>query len=645
MRSRSVNAMWWDAPAGEAHTAVFQYVSEVERVQSDIFERFVRLAYLYDPYDRCGMSGVYWPQQGPDAHVSENVVASNVDTVAASISTTDVRPRFMTDDADWSAQRQARHLEFYAEGLDKQLGIHAAARRAFKDGALKGIGLVKVFIDWGCEEIRIERVMVDDIVVDEGECRNGKPRQMHHRIFVDRDVLKAQFPDHDEAIDRAQRNGDAVGFSGGRYWADYRPVERDEVVAIESWRLPSGREGMPNWRPGLHLITADGVELFREEWIKPCFPFARFAWSERDKSWYAISLAERIAGHQRALNRINWQIDAQLTALAVPTTFVRMADAALAVKTTNRIGTIVPFKSEPPVTVIPPAVSPETYQRRMELKESAYEESGVSRSVANSRKPAGLESGAALREWRDQSGERQALQEKGFEQLVLDIFLLALESCKELGADAPVVLRRTRWGKKKIRWSDVDPGELRVQIAAASTISRTPAGRMQAVLEWAQAGVVSIDEARRLMRHPDLERAMSLYTAALEDIERSIEEILDGEVLTPEPYQNLKMGVPRFQQSYLKARGDGAPEEILEALRQWLVQASHVLSMAAAPAAPAGMPMDPMAAGGMPPGPMDPMAMPPGMPPGADPMAFQEMPTSAPGMTAFAPESLGIAPV
>ncbi len=637
-----MSVQWWEAPEGEAHSKVFEYVSEVERVQSDIFERFVRLAYLYDPYDRYA-GGSYWPDRGPESNVTENIIATNVDTVAASVSATDVRVRFQTDDGDWSQQRQARHLEFYVEGLDKLLGIHEVARRAFKDAALKGGGFAKVYCDHGTGEICIERVLIDDLIVDEGECRNGKPRQLHHRLFVDRDVLKAQFPDAADEIDRAQDTGNSIGFTG-RYWADYRPVERNELVAIESWRLPVGKKGKPGYQKGLHLISVDGKELYREEWTKPHFGLARMAWSERDKGWYPIGLAERIAGHQRAINKLNWQIDRQLDQMAVPTTYVRMADAALAVKTVNRAGTIVPIKADMPQTVIPPAVSPETYNRRAELKESGYEETGVSRTIANARKPSGLESGAALREWRDQSSTRMALQEKGFEQLVLDIACLVLECCAELGDDAPDVVCKSRYGKKRIKWSEVDPTDLRVSVAASSSLARTPAGRMQTVLEWAQAGVITLDESRRLMRHPDLERAMSLYTAALEDIERSIEEVLDGEVLTPEPYQNLKMGVWRFQQAYLKARGDGAPEEILEALRQWIVQAAHVLAMASAPPPAPPMPMgagaDPAA---MPPGPDAAMGLPPGAPP---PMpGYQEMPMGPAPVSAFDPNSLGVAPV
>lgn len=587
--------LWWEAPEGEKSKTVFDLVSQIESTQCDIFDRFLKLQCLYDPNDRAGLTGANaYTGSGPDANVSENVIASNIDTVTAVIASTEVRARFMTDDADWSTQRTARHLEWYADGLAKLLKVPEAARMAFKDGALKGTGMVKVYCDG--DSIVVERVLVDNIIVDESETRSGAlPRQMHQRVFVDREVLKSRFPDHSMEIDRAQSDS-----GNWRYWADYRPIERNDLVAIESWRLPTGVKGSDRYKPGRHTICIDGTDLLDEQWDKPFFPFAKFAWSDRITGWYGIGLAERIAGHQRALNKLNWQIDRQLDQLAVPTTYVRMADANLAVKTTNRAGTIVPIKGDYPQTIMPAAVSGETYARREQIKDSSFEESGLSRMAAQSKKPAGIESGVALREYRDQTTERFAQQERGYEQLHLDIVWLALDCAKTLGSKAPVIVSKAKRGTNKIPWSKVDMGEVRVQIAAASTLSKTPAGRTQTVLEWAQAGIISQDEARRLLRHPDLARAMSLYDAGMEDIERVIESILDGdETLVPEPYQNLKAGVWRVNQAYLKACDDGAPEDIKEALRQWLVQAAWLVSLAEAPPpqAPAPVPASDMAMG------------------------------------------------
>jgi hypothetical protein len=97
---------WFNAAEGEVHKEVFQYVSAVERQQFPVFNRFVQLEELYDP-NTPNSPGVVETSDAIGL-VIENVIASNVDTVTAAIAATDVRPRFMTDDGDWSTQRSRR---------------------------------------------------------------------------------------------------------------------------------------------------------------------------------------------------------------------------------------------------------------------------------------------------------------------------------------------------------------------------------------------------------------------------------------------------------------------------------------------------------------------------------------------------------
>jgi H2-forming N5,N10-methylenetetrahydromethanopterin dehydrogenase-like enzyme len=137
--------------------------------------------------------------------------------------------------------------------------------------------------------------------------------------------------------------------------------------------------------------------------------------------------------------------------------------------------------------------------------------------------------------------------------------------------------------------------DVRVQIAAAATLSKTPAGRYQMALEWAQAGVITTDEWRRLTEHPDLDRVLSMYTQGIDSIEKDIEAIEEGRLVTPEPFGNLALMVRTAQMAYLRDRDLGAPEEILEALRTYAVQAAEILSRPAAATASqtAAMPAGP----------------------------------------------------
>ncbi len=603
MRSRRQHAppdkrRWWNADEGQVNRIVFEYVRQVESTQFLVFNRFVQLDYLYDPNIPHGPASITDDGDGVGL-VIENVIASNVDTVAAAISTNEVRPRFMTDDGDWGVQQMADRLEWYAEGLGKQLGpgVSGECELAFKEAAKKGTGIVKTFVN-SFDEVCVEHVRIDDIIVDETECQHGgTPRQMHQRMCnIDREELKAQFPEHIAEIEAAQ-----TGRGWSSMWAGYRPILDDSIVAIESWKLPIGREGRPGYKAGRHTITIDGCDLLDEEWHKEFFPFSCIVWSARTTGFYGISLTERIAGIQRSLNKLNWQIDRNLDHYAVPVTYVDMADANLAVQSISRIGTVAVVKGERPTTITPQANNPEVYAQADKRKTAAFEESGVSRMASQAVKPAGIDSGVAMREYRDQTTQRFAPQEKGFERLVLDVYWHVIDACKDLGADAPVVTRKAKFGARKITWSQVDMGDVTVQIAAASTLGRTPAGRYQTALEWAQAGVISTDEWRTLTKHPDLDHVLSLYTQGMESIERDLEAIEEGHQVTPEPAGNLLLMVRMGQMRMLRDRDRGAPEEVLEGLRNYYVMAAYMHNQSMQPpanqnAAPGAMPEPGMAA-------------------------------------------------
>jgi hypothetical protein len=587
-RARTSKLRWSDAPEGQVHAHVFDYVSRVEREQFEVYNRFVCLEELYDP-NTPNSSGAYVLDDEDDSATSlviENVVASNVDTVSAAIAATEVRPRFLPDDAGWTAYKTCKRLEYYAEGLGALLGVDETCQLAFREAAKKGTGIVKVRASEQHElGLCVEHVRIDDIVVDEAECINGgSPRQLHQRMVnVDRELLAVQFPEHTAQINAAQ-----TGRGWGRHWAGYRPIADDALVVIESWKLPLGRKGRKGYKAGRHTITIDGCDLLDEEWHKTDFPFACIMWSKRTGAFYGISLAERIAGIQRALNKRNWQIDRHIDQYAIPTTYVDYVDARLAVTSISRAGSIVPHKGQRPTTVIPQSVSPEVFEHREMLKQAAYTDPGVNTMAAHGTKPAGIDSGVGMREFRDQASQRHAIQEKAYERFVLDVYVRIIEVCKELGADAPVISRSAKFGAKKIAWADVDMRELRVQIQAASTLPRTPAGRYQMALEWFNAGVITADEWRRLVELPDLDRVLTAYTQGWDSVERDLELLEEGEDVLPEPAGNLLLMVRLGTVAYLRDRDLNAPEEVLEALHDYFTLAAHILARADAANANAG---------------------------------------------------------
>lgn len=601
-RDGGTSDLWWEAKKGRVWDTLLPYIEKVERTQSATFNRFAKLDALYDPYAPGGPSDVERDREGRDAYglMQENVIASNCDAITGNVAATDVRARFVTDGADWSVQRTARQLDWYAEGLSKQLDLPAIGRKAFHGGSLKGSGWGEVSID-PFDQITAEYVPVDEIVMDESAYRSWPVPQLARRMIVPRDVLIAQYPQHERVIREAQ----APKTRKWKRWAGYRPILDNHVVVVKAWRLPLGPKGHKKYVAGRFVVCIDGTDLHDEKYEKPFYPIARFAWTERPNSPYPIGGAERIIGHQRKLNRRNLHIDRLHDQHAFPTTWVRLADANISVKSPSRAGSVGVYKSDVPVTVQPPAIHPDTFRDKADTRALSFQEFGQSVMAATAMKPAGLDSGVALREHRDQTTSRFATQEKAFEQFMLDLVFLVIDCAKTLGKTAPTIVRQSKFGARKITWSKVDLGEVKVQLQAASQLGRTPAGRTQFVMEMAQAGIISQDSARRLLMPNgtlDVEQEMSRYVAALEDIERTIDEIEDGAYLVPEPYQNLEMGIWRMQAAYLQDRDNGAPESVLESLRAWIVTADHILSQRAAPAPDASAPpsVEPGAAVGAP---------------------------------------------
>lgn len=167
-----------------------------------------------------------------------------------------------------------------------------------------------------------------------------------------------------------------------------------------------------------------------------------------------------------------------------------------------------------------------------------------------------------------------------------------------------------------IKWSEVDMEEdqYMMQVFPTSALASSPSGRLQDVQELLQAGFISKEQGLKLLDFPDLEGAYNMVNAAYDDIEAMIERMVSkSEYQTPEPYQNLDLGIQMCQQAYLHYRSLNAPDEKLELLRMWMEDAQALLKKAAEAAQPPPLPMDaapPMDAALPPMAPQEPIAVP-----------------------------------
>jgi len=583
---------WWKNSKTDLHKDVFAYIGYLEKNQSYKSADNLRHARLYGNYELNGLDSYSYTRVETSNHVSHrvtlNIIQSMVDTVVSKIGKNKPRPTFLTDGAEFTLQRKAQNLTKFVEGVFYSSDFYAQARTAFTDACIFGTGAIKIFESNG--QIKAERVLIDEIKVDDTEAFYAKPRQMHQVKYIHKDVLKEMFPGHDAEID-ASVDAESV-YSQSRGTRD-----KQMIMVVESWHLPSGNVNKKH--DGMHTISIPNRTLFAEPWNKKYFPFVFFRWNTKPIGFFGQGLPEQLQGIQLEINKILRTIQVSMHLTSVPKVFVEAGSKVVSAHLNNKIGGIIKYAGQKPSYESVSAVPQDLFMHLDRLYQRAYEVAGISQLSAQSKKPGGLESGKALREFNDIESERFMSIGQRYEEAFVDAAEIIVDLARDLYENNKELSTKVKGGKflETIKWKDVDLSEdqYMMQVFPTSALSSSPAGRLAEIQELLQAGFISKEQGLKLLDFPDLDSAYNLINAAYDDIQRMIERMVDKqEYETPEPYQNLKLGIEMCQQAYLKYKTMSAPEESLELLRRWIEDANDLILRSQQPQMPEIAPNAPM---------------------------------------------------
>lgn len=614
------NAQWWDrggdgVASEDAHAQVFAALSYWDDHQSQIHNAHLLHARLYGNAEIVGFRGSEYTKATARTRkwsVAFNIIKSVCDTISARIAKNKPRPQFLSKGGDWTLQQRAKRLSKFCEGVFHMADVWATAAKCFLDATIFGAGFAHVYHDGG--RIYVDRVFPDEIIVDLQEARYGEPRQIHRVRTMPAEVVAGLYPDKRKKIESAPEAGDDLTHNKDSETAAL-------ITLVESWHLPSA----PGANDGRHTICVETATLLDEEYTKEFFPIAKIEWGPPVLGYWPIGLAQEITPIQRECNHLLRRIQEAMQRLAVPWIFVKKGSQVVKEHLNNMIAGVIEWTGDTPPNVSAHAtVHPEVFNHLDRLYQRAYELAGVSQMSATGKKPAGLDSGAALREYNDIETERFAMKALAYEDFHMDITRLIVEAARDAFGpkdaednareDIEVMAQVGRRNKfvESIRWSEVsmDDDAYELQVFPTNLLPTQPAGRLQQVKELQADGFISPEMAASLLDFPDVEAVMSLKTAPIDDMKATIERMLrDGEYFPPEPFQNLALGMELVTGAYLRGRLEGVPEDKLDLLRQWLMDAKDLLNQAApAPAAPAapgpaagapgpaGLPAPPMAA-------------------------------------------------
>lgn len=537
----------------------------------------LRFARLYHNFELLGLDpGMYARTAQRDSYLTNrvtlNVIKSCVDTAASKISKSKPRPYFLTEDGNWSIQTKAKRLTNYMDGWFYGTHGYSKAQKAFIDGSVFGTGGVKIFKEAG--EVKCERVIIEEIIVDEAEGMYGTPQQMHQKKAVFRDVLAQVFPEHKAKIEAATSS------LRKDYTNDYYA---DLITVLESWHLPSGKDKDGNFTgDGRHTISIDNCTLLDEPYNKDYFPFAFFRWTEPLLGFFGTGLAEELIGIQLELNKLLRNIQLAQHLMAVPQVWLEANSKIPASHINNEIGGIKRYVGAPPQFQVPPAMSPEIYQYVETLYQRAYQITGISAMSARAEKPSGITAAVALETLSDMETERFMVTAQRYEQFHLDITKIVIDQTREL-AEAKELKPMKAPGQdylETINWKDIDLDDDKFVLKCYPTnlLPTQPAGKLQRIQEMMQAGMFDREDAISLLDYPDLKSVSSRLTAPRDDVLKIIHLMLDkGEYISPEPFMNLDLAKKLTQSEYLKAKTQGADDERLELLRRFMDDCDNIL--------------------------------------------------------------------
>lgn len=553
---------WWDEPKYEAHSSAWETVRAIEQENAGIIEDYKHYALLYKEHTVLGFEAGDW-KKNPERRaypVSLNAIRSIVDSVTSKITAHNPSPRFLTTGGNETLQEKAKKLEKFAKGIIYEQDVYAKARRAFRDACLYGLGVLKIYPYQ--DEIQIDIVHPSRIIVDNNAALEGDPRTLYHKQYYDREALKSLFPKSKTEIEGAKvKTKNSVN-----------TITRDLIEVYEGWH-----KGIPGITRGRHAIFIEGHTLWDEDWDEEEFPFAFLRYSEDIMGWYGIGIAEMLAGNQLEISRVVRFLQNEHQNIK-PFYYVdRASNINYEELLTNEEDRLVEGDGQPPAWIAPEPASQQTYSYLEYLYNKSYELIGMSQLFASGKKPEGLDSGVALRTIHDIETQRFGPVAFKWSDFIKDVVERSIDVAKQLATDEGFEV--TFVGSdlmEKINWKDVDMDKTfySLQISNASHLPETPAAKIQSAIELVQAQMVSPEEGRQMIGHPDLEKSDRLATAHLDDLEATFEHFLSGkEYIEPLPFQDLETGVKLGTSYYLRAKMNGAKKENLDKIYRWCQEA------------------------------------------------------------------------
>ncbi|HEU5479954.1 MAG TPA: hypothetical protein VFU90_08990, partial [Candidatus Tumulicola sp.] len=333
------------------------------------------------------------------------------------------------------------------------------------------------------------------------------------------------------------------------------------------------------------------------EWDRDYIPICRWQWTPPTYGCFGMGIAHELEGMQAAISQIVRNILRSIHLFAVPRVWIDKM-AKVSVHTIDNDISVNQYTGpNPPIFSTPQAASPDIYQFLQWLIDLCYKQLGLSQLTAQSEKPAGLNSGVAMRTYQDVETQRFAIIGQRWErfhleeaEIILDMASRMYAKGKSIAYDVP-----GRGFVETIDWKDVSMRRDQYDLEAfpTSLLPRTPEGQLQTVQEFLSSGLMPRDVALGQLRVPNLDAWIEDETASRDNINMCLSRIRDkGKYRSPNGIANIDQCVTMAMSAWLRADIDDTMDpKRVDMLLRFLDEALAIqASKNAPPAAPPGAP-------------------------------------------------------
>jgi hypothetical protein len=601
--SRNNDGRWWiDDHEFDRARRIVGVSQQVYKQLAPVRHQMLYYGALYDGLSHRPTPTQYRRQAniGRTPLLCMNICKSVSDTFVSLVTKDEPKTSVVTTGETADIQRKAKTCERFLDGTNQQAGFQGLLRELAFDSCKFGQGILRPNVTFGNPKrppsLTLERCLPWDVLVADTEGLFRKPRTIYQLSRVDRWHLAGKFPEFESQI--------ATLASTDFDQTMYEDTTADTVTVVEAWHTADW-EGGPG---GRYSSVVGDVLLEDTEYNHTFLPHCWLYWQLPTFGVYARSLCHDIAGIQLAINRL-FSTFTKAQALVVGHWMVEIGSKVNFAALNDQLGSKVDYEGTMPVFNAPTPVDPSMMQALLFFLQQAYALIGISQMSAQSIKPAGIDSGEAMRTYADVTTQRFEPCYRLLQDFTKQVAEVELAFARDISDDHPgyEVKSLGKTGMAIIRASDAlfADNEYGIELQETNALADELPARIQQVNDLVAMGSLTTITARRLVSdgNSDLEAELSLEDASERLVMKILDAIQNGEKYEPpDPGMQLDdlpdgtRGAIRLSQLVaLKAADDGVAEERVALLYRWAAQAVGLKQLSTPPmvSGPGGSPLPP----------------------------------------------------